>query len=524
MMGKKQEEKQLEEYTHLESVLRSISGFIAKHPRVNYIEFDYYTTHDITLFFVEPNFDFNALKENIDKIIDILAPCKRIFSKPIIALKDSPDVLPVEVVSRINQKTLSYLGNHFNDVDNITNRGVKPRKLLTTIYEDDYGIYENMVFCNFIDVVLSYCRRNLRILRNLLYASEKLEINLLERVNHIDYFLALGKLHTGYIRDFDKYYDISKELFRKIMYILNTIRPRLIKPVYKLNERHKKELELKKTNIFLMQKDYHQVYLTYKYFISHKMVEEKPKIEFNRGNLLKSYADYVELLTIFALGHFGFVINTKRKMSLRRLDVTFKFKKWTINLRKVEKTCILVTVKKERIYKFLLVPSISFVYSDAIKELGRPYRAKEVILCNPFEEDYSSRKSLYISIENIDSFRRLQQLFLKGMVYSDRIHKDCPFCSGNLIYNSKDNSYECHNCWTLIKENICSDTNDTFYTVSIANLKKQKIDPALFNADSRWLYNKKVESAMYFRNITKLDNYGDSVCPICGKIHRENDF
>src|SRR5574344_279324 len=170
MMGKKQEEKQLEEYTHLESVLRSISGFIVKHPRVNYIEFDYYTTHDITLFFVEPNFDFNALKENIDKIIDILAPCKRIFSKPIIALKDSPHVLPVEVVSRINQKTLSYLGNHFNDVDNITNRGVKPRKLLTTIYEDDYGIYENMVFCNFIDVVLSYCRRNLRILRNLLYA------------------------------------------------------------------------------------------------------------------------------------------------------------------------------------------------------------------------------------------------------------------------------------------------------------------------------------------------------------------
>ncbi len=162
------EEKEAEELNRAAKLLSPMGEFIAKHPLINYIEFDYYTVHDLTLFTVEPDFDFLALKRTLPKIIKTLPAIKRIFSKPIINLKDSDDVLPVETVRVINQETLTHLANHAQNVANLTSRGVKPRKLLTRIYEDDYGIYENLIFCNFIDDVLAYIRRSTRALKDLI--------------------------------------------------------------------------------------------------------------------------------------------------------------------------------------------------------------------------------------------------------------------------------------------------------------------------------------------------------------------
>jgi len=523
-MGNNQDLKQLEEYAHLKSVLKSIGGFIDQHQSINYMEFDYYTTHGITLFYVEPTFNFELLKESINKVTLTLPSIKRIFAKPIVALRNATDVLPVEVVSRINQKTMTYLGNHSNDVEDITSRGVKPRKLLTQIYEDDYSLYENLVFCNFINQTLSYCRRNIKVLRNLLYQSDQMDVNLLERVNHIDYFLALGKLHTGYIRDFDKYYEISKQLYKDIMYILNSIRPRLQKPVYERNRKFHKELPLKKTNVFLMQKDYHNVYKTYKFFITNQLIESIPKEEIDKDSLLKNYADYVLLLTIFSAANFEFQPLNNDKFNLRQLDVNFKFKKWNLFIRKVNETCFLLSVSKDTTYSILLVPSISFSPLNNISELGKTYGANEVVVCDPFYNDYITRETLYISIENIDSFRRIQQLILKGMIYSDTEHKDCPFCSEKLTFNQKTNSYKCDNCWTIINEDTCPENGEKYFYTTISNLKVTRIDPSLYNEDSRWLYNKRVESLMYFRNITKISNKGEIICPSCGHVHSKNSY
>ena len=87
--------------------------------------------------------------------------------------------------------------------------------------------------------MLSYLRKNIRDLKNLMYASNKLEFNLLERVNHIQYFLAIGKLHTGYIRDFNKYYDIAKVYYDRMNLIYTTLSARLKRNVYRLNKNYK---------------------------------------------------------------------------------------------------------------------------------------------------------------------------------------------------------------------------------------------------------------------------------------------
>ncbi|MCI2068914.1 MAG: hypothetical protein LKJ88_04995 [Bacilli bacterium] len=512
MEGKKAEEE-AEELYRASKLLSPMGEFIAKHPFINYIEFDYYTVHDLTLFTVEPDFDFLALKRTLPKIIKILPSIKRIFSKPIINLKDSDDVLPVETVRVINQETLTHLSNHAQNVANLTSRGVQPRKLLTRIYEDDYGIYENLIFCNFIDEILAYVRTSTRALKDLIYANETMEFNLLERVNHLDYYLALGKLHTGYIRDFDKYYALAKVLYGQLKQVSAPLEARLKKPVYHNNKIRNRKLKLRKTNIFLMQKDYHQVYVLYKSLLDKKILGSEEKEEISLEKLKEDYFYFIQTLTIFALGHFNFQTEEAKKLDLTALKADFSFKGWKVHLSKEEGWVLRMEIVKEKTYSFIILPVLT---EDDIKKAPVNLNEdEEVILASPFEEDYLKRKTVFLSVESIESFRRIQQLILKGMVYADQVKDECPFCHSKLIYQKEGDYYQCESCFTKIQEVTCPKDKKKFFITSIANLPPREVHRSDFLRNEEWLYQRKIESGMFFRNITKIDEKGRGLCPSC---------
>ena len=98
---------QIDEYNRLSALLEGIHSFIDRHQSITYIEFDYYVVHDMILFSVEPDFDFDKLKQSLNHIKKSTSAVKRVFKKPIIILKDEEDVLPVENARVINQITLS---------------------------------------------------------------------------------------------------------------------------------------------------------------------------------------------------------------------------------------------------------------------------------------------------------------------------------------------------------------------------------------------------------------------------------
>ncbi|HNX16471.1 MAG TPA: hypothetical protein PKO28_03835 [Bacilli bacterium] len=521
-MAPKSELKHLDEYLHLQAVLNSINSFVAAHPITNYIEFDYYIAHDLTLFFIEPNIDFDVIGSTLELIKKSLPAMKRIFAKPIIALKDIPEVSPVELVSKTNQDTLFHLANHFNNVGNIKNGRIKPRKLLTQIYEDDYSIYENVIFCNFVDEVIRYCKKNMRYLENLLYASEVMEFNLLERVNHIDYYMALGKLHTGYIRDYHRYYDSARRLYNDCLFILNTIESRLHKPIYRQNKKRKAYRKLKKTNIFINQKDYRRVYLTYKYFIANKIVNNQKEEKVDLAKLQKNYFLFVKMLSIFSLSHFSFETKSTAKINLHRLNVDFTFKKWKINLHSVEGKYLLVTFNKDNPYRILLYPSLDSATSLDEIELKKDYQYDELILVSPLHGDGQKNKPLFISMENIDSFRRIQQLLLKGMIYADKERHDCPFCLKELVFDEKKSAFVCPDCRTEIYEDTCLDSGKKYFYTKIANFKPASISALATTDYGKWFKERKIEAAYYYRNITDINEEGEIVCPECHHIHHHS--
>ncbi len=509
---------QTEEYNRLYSLLKGINKFIKKHKNVTYIEFDYYVVHDMILFSIEPDFDFDNLNNIIQHIKKSLPAIKRIFKKPIIFLKDTEDVLPVENARIINQNTLLHLANHTGYISNITKKGIKPRKLLTRIYEDEYGLYENIIFCNYIDDIISIIKRNRRILNSIYYANNIMRFNLLEKGNHINYFLALGKLHTGYIRDFNQYYIKSKEMLNELSSINKVIKSRLYRPIYKNNKKRNKKLRIKKTNIFLKQKDYRMVYKTYKNILNNRIEIKEEKEPINFDELKRNYLMYVRILTIFAAGHFNFQNDSEDKMSLSLLNITFTFKDWKLNILNNKNEELLLEFRKDEIYRILFISS--FNEEKTVEEYKKDKRLNEVIIVNPFDDDYLNRNDVYISIEDVDSFRRIQQIILRGMIYSDNKREVCPFCGGLLIKDNYKEFYQCNDCMIQIKENICETTNKHYFYTD-TSFKNVTISNNIDFYDDKWFYRKQIESAMYFRNITKINEFGEIVCPYCNKIHKK---
>lgn len=516
-MTEKTNKLRVDDYYRFSSLLDGVQNFVKRHQSISYIEFDYYVVHDMTLFSIEPDFDFEKLEKMIHQIRKSTSAIKRIFNKPIIFLKDIDDVLPVENARIINQNTLLHLASHSQYVSNITRRGVKPRKLLTRIYDDDYSIYENLIFCNLIDEILLLIKKNRRTLNSLLYASNIMKFNLLEKVNHVNYFLALGKLHTGYIRDFSQYFSLSKEMLNELSLISRAINPRLSKPIYKRNLNRNKKLPLKKTNIFLMQKDYRMVYKTYKFLLGNqtKVDEKKELIDFDL--LMKNYLTYVRMLTVFAVGHFNFEIDPQFKMNLNSLDVTFAFKSWKLDIFNNNKKEIFLHFTKEKTYGIMLTGNVYSI--KVLNKYKKDYNLNEVIVVSQFDEDYLTRNDVYISMQDIDSFRRIQQIILKGMVYSDTKRDVCPFCGGKLHSDPYLGFYQCNDCMTQIKESVCRETNKHYFYTDNTHLKKHSIKKSDFKRDDYWYYEKQIESAMYFRNITKIDHNSEIICPHCHKVH-----
>ncbi len=518
-MTKNTEQIKIEEYKRFSSLLADIQNFVKTHQAISYTEFDYYVVHNITLFSIEPNFDFEKLEKMILYIRKSMPAIKRIFNKPIIILKDTDDVLPVENARIINQNTLLYLANHSHHVSNLTKKGVKPRKLLTRLYEDDYSIYENIIFCNFIDEILSFVKKNGRTLNSLLYASEIMRFNLLEKVNHMHYFLALGKLHTGYIRDINQYLYLSKKMLHELSLINQVIKPMLHKPIYRKNTKRNKRLALKKTNVFLMQKDYHQVYKTFKELLGNQTKDEKKEsIDFN--SLSKNYLTYVQILTIFAIGHFNFEIDPLVKMNFNSLNIASRYKGWKLGIYNNNKKEILLYFTKEKTYRIMITNS---VYSTTeLNNYKKEYGLNEVVVVNPFEEDYLGRDDVYISMQDIDSFRRIQQIILKGMIYSDTQREVCPFCGGTLHQDQHLGYYQCNDCMTQIKKSVCKENDKNFFYTDITHPMQYVANNPNFEYDDHWYYEKQVESLMYFRNITKINQNSEIICPYCHQVHEKD--
>lgn len=493
-----------------------ILTFSKEYNRLSYADFNNLTLSNVNLFVTPKDDHFREIEQTLDKIVRALPALKRIFSKPITRLTEVYNVLPVESVRVINNQSMSHVSRHSELWGDISNKELKPKKLMTLDKQEDYAIYENVAFARLINVILSFVRKNIRLLKDMMYANRDLRFNLLERTNHLNYFLAIGKLHLGYARAQDEYHLAYERCLEKLLFIDNTIRSKLHAPVYRHCHKNKNKLTLKKTNVFRLQKDYRQVYLLLKYFS-----EDKEEIlnETYLGQASRDgYTAYCNMLSVFAIGHFNFEFTTRRRLNFLNLSTSATFKDWKLELEEFRSEGIRglrYTFQKEKIYRTCLMFCPSGEHKAVkVERFKNKCEADEYYFADPWE--YGSKGFLYLSLFDVDSFRRIQQLLLRGMVYSDEKRDVCPFCGKPLSFI--DGECTCMSCRTVIRESTCLETGEKYFETSIRGYKcKQKAEEN--TRRDKFLVDKYSEAQMFFRNITNIGLAGENICPKCGKIH-----
>lgn len=528
----------------------TIASFVKNHNgSLDFVHFDYYIVNEAKLFSIRDDFDFDALQRTLYKISCELSPIKRIFSKPLIHLKDQDVILPVESVHRINNETIIHLASHCELWENYSSNGVKPRKLKTVNNQDNYSIYENIAFTRCIDTILSYTGKNLRQLYDFIYSGKLLEFKPTDRIDHLSYYLAIGKLHTGYIRDYVKNYAQIESCINSINMIRKAISSRLHCAVYQKNVKFRNDkFILRKTNILKMHKDYKRIYNLLKYFQSENISYDGdcpcdcPE-EFNQ-----TYYWFCELLSVFSISHFNFMIDEKSGEGLIDFDnlkLDFNFvnlghghNSWKISIESVTYNgvkIIQIDVRKNKTYRIAIVPETREEEIKRLFEKLDGYKASKVIVATPFE-DYS--EGIYLSVDSINSFRRVQQAILRAMIYSDTEREVCAFCGDELELMTSDNGevkadsngnyvYFCPTCRQQIHTVVCPVAKNagkyvnSFFATTIKGYKQYVDSNRRISFEQEYMFNRQVEEQMHFRNITRITSDLDIVCPFCGRVHIE---
>lgn len=497
-----------------------IVKFVSEHNNISYSQLDEYSIRKVNLFAIRENFDFQSLEKILDEIIKVLPAIKRIFAKPITRLDDISEIMPVESVKVINNRTIIHASGHSELWDDITEDGLKPKKLLTLNHQDSYVIYENIAFVKAIDIIRAIVRKNIRIIRSMMYEHRDMNFNLLERENHLEYFLAVGKLHIGYVRDYDKYRPKAERCLNKLLFIDDVIRSRLGSNVYRKCKGKTEKFSLKKTNVFRNHKDYYKIYQLLHWFSDIKLSE----IETGDNGVISpdGYRLFTALITVFAVGHFNFTFPHNKLIDFYNLNLTAKFDDWGLKLDTLqieEHSAIRFVFYKDRPYSIILIPSTDGENcTEAREKLKQKYKADEYIIAS---SDDTDEDQLYISLFDIESFRRIQQLLLRGMIYSDTKRDVCPFCQ-NPLHIEKDingHSYVCNTCRTVIRPMLCPDSSKEYITTEIKNFKPSKDGFEGVVLRDKQLYSRQIEASLHFRNITAIKEGGIAICPHCNKSH-----
>lgn len=92
-------------------------------------------------------------------------------------LRYESEVVPVELAKNVNSESIVYLTQHTEDIKEVSDVGVTPSRILTSLSEIEYGIYENRFIMTLIIRLKDFVNERMKILKDQLKTSKKLNFN-----------------------------------------------------------------------------------------------------------------------------------------------------------------------------------------------------------------------------------------------------------------------------------------------------------------------------------------------------------
>ncbi len=230
------------------------------------------------------------------------------------------------------------------------------------------------------------------------------------------------------------------------------------------------------------------------------------------------FKSYVLILSLFAIGHFNFSFDPDVYFDLENIDTKCSFLDWKLSVKRIKHEVadtLIFKAKKDTEYSSCIIfAEKESISTTMLNSLKADLPSDEYLFCN--STNYGEKNSLYLSIFDIDSFCRIQQLLLRSMIYSDKERTHCPFC-GSKLY-STPNGHECLICRAEIIPQECPETAKPYIVSDIKRYRtsKQKAEIERRN----FLHDRLDEAQLYYRNITPINRDGKPLCPHCGKLHK----
>lgn len=247
----------------------------------------------------------NNQSMNVQKIAALSKVLPTIFNKPKQHLKQICEIRPASVATRIGHESIQYLASHSEHWKGIQVSGLVPDKLMARVLEEDFGIYENIVAKSLIN------RLNKQITK---LRHDTIDCLIQGKVNEAtDAYGGDGK--NCYIAKKALLRGMKDELLEELQIQLMDQKDN-IEEILKITSRcrssrlyrqlkRKKDItgSLNKTNIFMMDKHYKNVYQIWN-LLSQQNTPIKKDVKI--ASLEEEYNLFTRLLFLFSLKYFDF--------------------------------------------------------------------------------------------------------------------------------------------------------------------------------------------------------------------------
>jgi hypothetical protein len=317
----------------------------------NNYAFDKKIDHDTLIFSIGDNnsdtginlctFDRQVDKVKDDSCIKLIHENRnhilQVFMHPKLHLKNNREILPIEVVSRIDHESIRHLASHCEHWESRRVSGLIPSRLFAPILEDNYAIYENVVAKNLVDRLYNMILKRRKILKDLDPGKESYTALNNEMTN---VFVAQGLLFKGYSEttsiSIAEIADKQGKMVNEVLDIL--ILCKESKLYEKLKKAPKTTSPIKTTNIFLMDRHYKYIYKLWNEIKWHQETTGDYEEDINLND---EYSIFCKIIFSFALENFNFSHELKNPNIFENgemCDQKYIFKDWrcTVHSRNIE--------------------------------------------------------------------------------------------------------------------------------------------------------------------------------------------
>lgn len=246
-------------------------------------------------------------------------------------LKAEIEKLPVSRARRLSKGAIPYLAGHTEDWERLEVRGVRPKRLLCEVLDDQLDIYENRVTVRLIDHLVAYVAKLEQNLVGLCRLYDD-KANYSEAVNGTYYRRDRISTLWGENLAGDEGSIIAEEKLKKVRILKRRLMGLMDSPLYReIPGTAHVAPTLKSTNIFVNDPDYRRVASLWRKWSAYRLTEAKNSSKFFEENqeICAGMNSFGMLLVLRSLGILGYVpleeslgitVEVSKKWILRKED------------------------------------------------------------------------------------------------------------------------------------------------------------------------------------------------------------